>query len=104
MPRTIYLTHTHQDPEYIPKHYINFDYYSEHLDECKNLEKWELKQLKAFELGEIWEYLDDKVKGDSEMLARLPCYEHYNRPEDQTHIDGPPPPKYKCWLCNNPIN
>lgn len=29
------------------------------------------------------------------------CFEHYNRPWQKTHIDGPPPTKKSCYSCNN---
>lgn len=55
-------------------------------------------------LQEIWFELPLKYKLDSETIARLPCFDHYNLPTDQTHIDGPAPALKQCNKCNEFIN
>lgn len=57
--------------------------------------------LSAVELHRVWNKISEQLKGDKDLLERLPCWDHYNRPEDIVHIDGPPPPKFRCYTCNS---
>lgn len=74
-------------------------YFLEHPERADQLSKEDLLELSPWQLQMIWDNLSSKLKEDKDLLVRLPCYKHYNRPEDIVHIDGPPPAKYKCWGC-----
>lgn len=65
----------------------------------KSLPKHFFLDLPAIDLQRTWSKLPENLKEDKDLLERLPCFEHYNRPEDIVHIDGPPPPKYRCYVC-----
>ncbi|KYN10280.1 hypothetical protein ALC57_17595, partial [Trachymyrmex cornetzi] len=39
----------------------------------------------------LWDRLPNHLKTDPEVQRCRPCLEHYNRPWQRTHIDGPPP-------------
>lgn len=62
-----------------------------------------LTDVEGRRLERIWDILPENMKQQAEFQLRLPCYEHYNRPWMRTHIDGPPPPKYKCCEYKNNI-
>lgn len=47
----------------------------------------------------MWNWIPEKYRHDLEVMSRLPCLKHYNRSDQRTHIDGPPPPRYKCYEC-----
>lgn len=56
-------------------------------------------RISATSLLRMWDSLTENQK--SLLEKYLPCFEHYNRPECRTHIDGPPPPVYRCPGCIN---
>lgn len=58
-----------------------------------------LAPVQGIELQNIWTKLPPRLQEMEDIKKKLPCYEHYNLPCDRTHIDGPPPPKYKCARC-----
>ncbi|CAG9860352.1 unnamed protein product [Phyllotreta striolata] len=64
-----------------------------------SLPKEMLLKLSTSQLFRYWKDVRSEYKEDEEVLERLPCLEHYNRPESPTHIDGPAPAKYKCYTC-----
>ncbi|CAH1961525.1 unnamed protein product [Acanthoscelides obtectus] len=70
-----------------------------HPELIEKLPKEYLLKLSPYQLEQFWECLSNKLKEDSDLQERRPCYEHYNRPEDEIHIDGPAPPKYRCYVC-----
>lgn len=63
------------------------------------IKKYILNKLSASQLEKIWSELPAQLR--EETYPKLPCYEHYNLEGDTTHIDGPPLPKYLCYMCNN---
>lgn len=78
---------------------VNPRYYLEHRDKTQQLSKEDLLELSAWNLSRMWDNLPINLQEDKDLLLRLPCYEHYNRPEAIIHIDSPPPAKYRCWGC-----
>ncbi|ENN77677.1 hypothetical protein HUJ04_013464 [Dendroctonus ponderosae] len=65
----------------------------------ESLTKGDLLRLSGVRLYQIWNYLPEELKNDEELQTHLPCLEHYNRDEDQVHIDGPPQAKFRCRVC-----
>lgn len=63
-----------------------------------------LKSIKGVQLMSIWDQLPLKFREMEEFKKKLPCLEHYNLPNDELHIDGPPPPKYNCYRCKSHPN
>ena len=47
----------------------------------------------------VWKKLPEHIKADSEVQTYRRCFEHYNRPWQQTHIDGPTPMIKDCSEC-----
>lgn len=47
----------------------------------------------------LWDRLPDHLKTDPEVQSYRACHEHYNRPWQRTHIDGPPPLVRNCGVC-----
>nr|CAI5839307.1 unnamed protein product [Callosobruchus analis] len=70
-----------------------------HPELIERLPKEYLLKLSPYQLSQFWECLSNKLKEDSDLQERLPCFEHYNRAEDEIHIDGPAPPKNRCYIC-----
>ncbi|XP_076267022.1 uncharacterized protein LOC143200469 [Rhynchophorus ferrugineus] len=68
-------------------------------DQLQTLPLGVLKRLSAVTLWEIWNDLNEEIKANTELQGHLPCLEHFNRPEDECHFDGPPPSKYRCSVC-----
>ncbi|KAL1502162.1 hypothetical protein ABEB36_007348 [Hypothenemus hampei] len=58
-----------------------------------------LLKLPAYRLHMKWDTLPENLKTSPELQSHLPCFEHYNRPDREVHIDGPPPSKSKCRAC-----
>ncbi|KYN19119.1 hypothetical protein ALC57_08563 [Trachymyrmex cornetzi] len=51
----------------------------------------------------LWDRLPNHLKTNPEVQRCRPCLEHYNRPWQRTHIDGPPPlinGEYELGLTN----
>jgi hypothetical protein len=48
----------------------------------------------------LWDRLPEHIKADPEVRSYRACLEHYNRPWQRTHIDGPPPLIKDCHECN----
>lgn len=57
-----------------------------------------LNPIDGWKLKKFWDNLPLEFQKMEELQKKLPCYEHYNLP-GETHIDGPPPPKYRCIRC-----
>lgn len=55
----------------------------------------------TIELNNVFEKLPKKFKDNKYLKLKLPCIEHYNRLDIETHNDGPPPMKMHCPLCLN---
>ncbi|KYM96990.1 hypothetical protein ALC62_12368 [Cyphomyrmex costatus] len=57
--------------------------------------------LRDFEnyIEELWDRLPDHIKADTEVKRCRMCFEHYNLPNQKTHIDGPPPLIKNCPQC-----
>ena len=55
--------------------------------------------LTPLQLLHIWDQLPVEYRADREVAVRLPCFQHYNRSEHRTHIDGPPPAIINCTEC-----
>ncbi|KAL6421593.1 hypothetical protein ACFW04_014322 [Cataglyphis niger] len=49
----------------------------------------------------VWEKLSEYIKADTEVRRYRRCLEHYNRPWQRTHIDGPAPLIKDCSECNS---
>lgn len=51
---------------------------------------------------EIWDRLPEYLRTDVEVQRHRLCREHWNRPCDRDHVDGPPPPLIKdCPQCSS---
>lgn len=50
---------------------------------------------------QLWDKLPDHLKIDPEVRSYRACMEHYNRPDQRTHIDGPPPLIRNCAVCRS---
>lgn len=48
---------------------------------------------------QLWDRLPEYLKADREVQSYRACLEHYNRPWQRTHIDGPPPLIRNCGEC-----
>lgn len=57
------------------------------------------QRLDAGDLQSIWKHIPKEYRKNKKLQLKLPCYDHWNRPEDRDHIDGPPPARDKCWEC-----
>jgi hypothetical protein len=51
----------------------------------------------------LWDRLPEHIKADPEVQSYRACLEHYNRPWQRTHIDGPPPLIKDCHECNRAL-
>jgi len=49
----------------------------------------------------IWSKLPEHLQRDVEVQRHRVCREHYNRPWQRTHIDGPPPLIRNCVECSS---
>ena len=47
----------------------------------------------------LWDKLPVHLRTDPDVRDCRPCLEHYNRPLQRTHIDGPPPLIRDCGAC-----
>lgn len=66
--------------------YLPFEYY--------------LEKVKPLDLADVWFKLPLKYRNEERLQKKLPCFEHYNLCNWETHIDGPPSAKEDCSLCN----
>ena len=57
-----------------------------------------LKQFGRY-VERLWDKLPEYIKADSEVQTYRRCFEHYNRPWQRTHIDGPAPMIKDCYEC-----
>lgn len=48
----------------------------------------------------LWNRLPDYIRADPEVQRCRVCLEHYNRPWQRTHIDGPAPLIKNCSECS----
>lgn len=48
-------------------------------------------------LKKLWPFLSTNKRRKLEKY--LPCMKHYNTPDMEEHIDGPPPSKLNCYEC-----
>jgi hypothetical protein len=48
----------------------------------------------------LWDRLPEHLRADPEVRLYRACLEHYNRPWQRTHIDGPPPLVKDCHECS----
>ena len=47
----------------------------------------------------VWDKLPAYIKADAEVRTYRRCREHYNRPWQRTHFDGPAPMIRDCGEC-----
>jgi len=47
----------------------------------------------------VWDKLPEHIKADPKVQTYRRCYEHYNQPWQETHIDGPTPLIKNCSVC-----
>ena len=52
-------------------------------------------------INELWDKLPESIKVDPEVRQYRRCLEHYNRPWQRTHIDGPAPLVKDCIECRH---
>lgn len=55
------------------------------------------ERVRPLELERYFSLLSEEKR--KKLLRYLPCHDHYNRDDDEEHIDGPPPSKYMCIRC-----
>lgn len=55
-----------------------------------------IKHVHTHDLNAIWPHLPLGYKNCLELQQNLPCFEHYNLPDQRDHIDGPAPAKKFC--------
>lgn len=72
--------------------------YSEEELKCFSLD-YLIQNAGATELLYAWHKLPDEYRGDFHLQTHLPCFVHYNRPDWETHVDGPPTSQANCYLC-----
>lgn len=53
---------------------------------------------------QLWDKLPEHLKIDPEVRSYRACLQHYNRPWQRTHIDGPPPRVRDCSRCRARTN
>ena len=68
------------------------------LDELQALSKETLLKF-ADDIRMIYDKLPRDLQEDEDIILWKRCFEHYNRPDQRTHIDGPAPPKMYCPVC-----
>lgn len=59
-----------------------------------------IRHVRPGELLDVWHKLPNEYKCNFNLQIRLPCYVHYNRPDAQTHFDGPADAQADCHACN----
>ena len=57
------------------------------------------EHISPYTLLNIWSRLPIEYKNNFYLQTQLPCFIHYNRPDQVTHIDGPPPSQARCRDC-----
>lgn len=50
-------------------------------------------------IDDLWDRLPEHIRADPEIRQYPRCLEHYNRPWQRTHIDGPTPLIRDCGEC-----
>lgn len=80
-----------------PYHYLIIGD-KEYIEIFRNLPKEYFEELSPSVIEKTWKFIPKHLK-DEELKNSLPCYEHYNTPNQQVHIDGPPPDKKHCRTC-----
>lgn len=50
-------------------------------------------------IEDLWDKLPKHIRADLEIQQCRQCLKHYNRPWQQTHIDGPAPLIRDCSEC-----
>lgn len=63
------------------------------------LPKVYLESLEGCRLERIWDILPEAYQQNEEFQKRKPCRQPWNQPWQRIHIDGPPPPVYRCVQC-----
>lgn len=83
----------------------------EHSNKNKKLEEFTKEELIHFPLKYLlesytsheillsWSKLPSEYREDFALQTKLPCFIHHNRPEWETHVDGPAPSQSKCYIC-----
>lgn len=61
--------------------------------------KYLIQHVRPWELLEVWHKLPEEYKSNFYLQIRLPCFVHYNRPDCETHVDGPVGSQEDCVLC-----
>lgn len=73
-------------------------------DQVKYLTKRHLLRFSPGEILYVWDHLPEKFQIDEDIQLRRPCFDHFNRPEeDSVHFDGLPPAKADCCKCRRDL-
>ena len=73
-------------------------------DQIRYLPKKQLLKLDPWQIEDMWDELPERYRRDRVVQLRRPCREHYNLPEHESHIDGPPPAKMNCGICRSQMH
>lgn len=68
-------------------------------DQLEYIPKRVLLEHFADYIHHVWVRLPNHMKFDPEIQTYRFCYEHWNRPNQRTHIDGQPPTIKNCSTC-----
>lgn len=83
----------------------------EHASTNKQLKEFTREQLADFPLDYLlyhctsveilnaWPNLPLEVRSDFRLRTKLPCFVHFNRPEWEDEVDGPPSSQSQCQIC-----
>lgn len=58
-----------------------------------------LKRMSAQNVASLWHQFPPDYRTDLKLKEKLPCVQHYNTDNNQTHIDGPAPSRKDCYGC-----
>ena len=76
-----------------------YDIFDLSAEQLQFVSKAVLLQMCGNYVHHVWNKLPEHIKADSEVQTYRRCLEHYNRPWQRTHIDGPAPMIKDCNEC-----
>lgn len=68
-------------------------------EELEYIPKVVLLKYYSRDIHYVWDKLPSHIKVDPEVQSYRRCLVHYNRPDQRSHIDGPPPMIRNCYIC-----
>lgn len=58
-----------------------------------------IRHISPYDLLLMWYKLPSEHAQNFLLQSHLPCFIHYNRPNQEVHIDGPVPSQANCRFC-----